>query len=41
MWRQIIFAEFIEFDSRTFALKVFLCRKLKRFFFILTFSMTF
>ena len=32
MWRQIIFAKFIEFDSCNFALKLDLCRKLNFFF---------
>ena len=32
MWRQIIFAQFIEFDSCNPALKLVLCRKLKSFF---------
>ena len=32
MWRQIIFAKFIEFESCNSALKLVLCRKLKSFF---------
>ena len=32
MWRQIIFAKFIEFESCNSALKLVLSRKLKRFF---------
>ena len=32
MWKQIIFAQFIEFDSCNSALKLVLCTKLKRFF---------
>ena len=32
MWRQIIFVQFIEFDSCNSALKLVLCRKLKSFF---------
>ena len=31
MWRQIIFTQFIEFDSYNSALKLVLCRKLKSF----------
>ena len=30
MWRQIIFAQFIEFDSCNSALKLVICRKLKK-----------
>ena len=32
MSRQIIFVQFIEFDSCNYALKLVLCRKLKSFF---------